>query len=225
MFNKGAVIGLFFASQCLWAQSSGFTFEKEYLPEQRPAPVVVNPAPAVVIPAPAVVIAAPTVAPVLPIVRPTASPTAPTAPLPAPAAPTAMEQFTCKSGSTNSTAMASQLFKEVLGIQGMRPGYSLIEGEPFTGTQVRIKIMNSENIKLRLVSHGADVAGKACWQKIGNRKQIILSVVVSNAAIGNGAYTITVTREGDESVYLRGSGGLAQVLDHQFDVTSAQSAR
>ncbi len=198
MFKKVAALGVILVSQSLWAQSSGFGFDdSQATPAVAKRPQVVAPVPQQ-------------------SVLPTTVPAAPD-----PAAPSAIEQFHCDTGSTRSTATATQMFKEILGVD-LQPGTSLVEGEGYSGNQVHMKVVNSYNIKLRIVSHGADVAGSACWRQNGGRKQIVLAVVITNASMGNGAYTISVARNGRNSVFLRGSGQLGSVLNHHYDVISTR---
>ena len=99
----------------------------------------------------------------------------------------------------------------------------MIEGSGYGGTQVRLKILDKPELQMRLVSHGADIAGKACWREVNGRVQIELDIAVSKAEMGNGDHTIYITKykNSNSRVFMQGRGDMQRLINHHYDLVGA----
>jgi len=214
MFRTALILAASTASVA-FAQSSGLIFEREdapvTAPVRRPAPLP-TPAVAPARPAPATV---PTqaVQATVPVVQANVQ-----------RQPTLAERFQCAQGNyTDSTADATQLFREVLEVEGMRPGRFIVE-DTGNGNVVKLKIMPSRTIQLDVVSHGGQIGGRLCVRTHRGRQHLEMQANHSE----HGGFTITITNpEGRRNrLHMVGSGRTRAFLNYSYTVqASAESTR
>lgn len=142
-------------------------------------------------------------------------------------------QFKCQNDKRTDQAVdIEKLFKDVLKIEGVEAGNSLVESAGFSGSRVILKIKPGKDFQLT-VFHGDDNKGdmpaSACWTEAGSGKNKVRKILifVDASKLGHGKYVVTVTNVGSSTnqIYMSASGELNALINFGYSVEESKGAR